>query len=65
MDRGAWRAQSRGLKKSDMTEATWQQQQQVLGVPEGIEPGLFMGEGVTGFDPQEDYFILGDSRVSE
>ena len=48
-----------------MTEATWQQQQQVLEVPEGIEPGMFMGEGVTGFDPQEDYFILGDSRVSE
>ena len=23
MDRGAWRAQSRGLKKSDMAEATW------------------------------------------
>ena len=54
-----------GRTELDMTEATWQQQQQVLEVPEGIEPGMFMGEGVTGFDPQEDYFILGDSRVSE
>ena len=39
--------------------------EQVLEVPQGIEPGVFVGEGVAGFDPQEDYFNLEDSRVSE
>ena len=39
--------------------------EQVLEVPQGIEPGVCVGEGVAGFDPQEDYFNLEDSRVSE